>query len=159
MPEGLGSPHPAAGRAQDRALAAFLSAAARLPDRSDPAARARLAAAPAGAPAALGRSPAEAAEGTGARVLVETSKSPERTLAFDRLPAAQVRVLNLVRDPRAVAVGWWRKAPGPLRPWRNLRLWRARPARLSAWAPALGPRFRRLYPGPARAVAHPADEG
>jgi hypothetical protein len=145
VPEGLGSAAGAeAARAQGSALAALFAAAARLPDWGDPAAVRRLGAEHAGALAVLRRTLAAAASRAGAAVLVDTSKLPEMALAFELIPGASTRVLNLVRDPRAVAVSWWRREARPLRLWRNIRQWRSRQARLASWAPALGDRFRRL---------------
>ena len=146
VPEGLegGGDAAAAARAQSAALGGFLAAAARARDWADPATRAALARDHAPALALLGRTLAATARRAGAGVLVDTSKAPEMALAFDLLPGAETRVLNLVRDPRAVAASWWRRQPGLARAWRNARLWRARQERLAAWAPTLGRRFRRL---------------
>jgi len=45
----------------------------------------------------------------GCRVVVDSSKVPPYGLLLDRMPGIDLRVLHLVRDPRAVAYSWLRK--------------------------------------------------
>ena len=43
---------------------------------------------------------------TGARVLVDSSKSPSQGFVLTRIPGLEVTTVHLVRDPRAVAHAW-----------------------------------------------------
>jgi hypothetical protein len=45
----------------------------------------------------------------GARTLIETSKDPTFACLLMRMPSADVRILHLVRDSRAVAYSWTRR--------------------------------------------------
>ena len=78
---------------------------------------------------------------TGASHFVDSSKSPEVALALSLLPDAELCVLNLVRDPRAVACSWYRKKQSLSALLRNARDWPARQRRLQDWQAALGDRF------------------
>lgn len=49
----------------------------------------------------------------GGKVLVDASKFPSYALLLSRLPAIDLYVLHLVRDPRAVAYSWQRKKLDP----------------------------------------------
>ncbi len=61
------------------------------------------------------------------RVLVDASKSPAHGLALSRLPDLELRLVHLVRDPRALAHSWWKRrkpqtlelAPGGTMPGRS----------------------------------------
>lgn len=81
---------------------------------------------------------------SGADTLIDSSKTPEMALAFELAFPGQVQVLNLTRDPRAVAVSWHRKTKS----WRNtiksIRTFSARQARLEEWAMTLGARFHQM---------------
>ncbi len=46
---------------------------------------------------------------TGARVIVDSSKVPSYAALLSRVPGLDLRVLHLVRDPRAVAYSWLRR--------------------------------------------------
>ncbi len=46
------------------------------------------------------------AEVTGARVLVDSSKSPSQGYVLARIPGVELTTVHLVRDPRAVAYAW-----------------------------------------------------
>ena len=48
---------------------------------------------------------------TGASLVVDSSKLPSYGYVLDRLPAVDLFVLHLVRDPRAAAFSWRRKKP------------------------------------------------
>lgn len=52
---------------------------------------------------------AAVAETAGARVVVDTSKSPAYGRLLRELPGVRLAVLHLVRDPRAVAYSWTRR--------------------------------------------------
>jgi hypothetical protein len=128
---------------------AFFKDAARSADWSDARVRARLRqrheAFLHGLHAVLVKIAAE----TAARHLVDSSKSPEMALAFSLLPDVDLYLLNLVRDPRAVACSWHRKKgsrkKGSLKALiRNARDWTSRQRRLERWKPALGAGFLAL---------------
>ena len=78
---------------------------------------------------------------TGARVFVDTSKTPDFAVALGRLPNVDLYVLNLVRDPRAVACSWYRKKRSVSALIKNARDWLRRQQQLEAWQPELGDRF------------------
>ena len=78
---------------------------------------------------------------TGARNFVDTSKTPEVALAFELLPNVDLYLLNLVRDPRAVACSWFRKDGSFLKMTKLARDWKVRQRRLEEWKPELMPRF------------------
>lgn len=81
------------------------------------------------------------AEVTNSDAFVDSSKLPEMALAFDLAQPSRLRVLNLVRDPRAVAVSWHNKNPSLAATLRNARIWRARQRRLADWSKSLGERI------------------
>ena len=81
---------------------------------------------------------------TGASSFVDTSKTPEVALAFSLLPNVELYVLNLVRDPRAVACSWHKRKKSFTATCRNARDWLVRQRRLEEWKPALGSKFRVL---------------
>lgn len=71
----------------------------------------------------------------GASVIVDTTKFPSYLNVLDRTPELEVKVLHLVRDPRAVVYSWWRrplkdkeKEPGMLDILSNFR-YRRNPVR------------------------------
>jgi hypothetical protein len=78
---------------------------------------------------------------TGANTFVDTSKVPTFALAAELLPDAELYLLNLVRDPRAVACSWYRKNGSLIATAKQAREWQRRQQRLEDWRPALGPRF------------------
>jgi hypothetical protein len=84
------------------------------------------------------------ADVTRASTFVDTSKTPEVALAFSLLPNAELYVLNLVRDPRAVACSWHKRKKSFTATCRNARDWLVRQRRLEEWKPALGSKFRVL---------------
>ena len=53
------------------------------------------------------------AEVTGARVVVDASKGPALGQALAGAPGIDLRLLNVVRDPRAVAWSWRRQVERP----------------------------------------------
>jgi hypothetical protein len=78
---------------------------------------------------------------TGATHVVDSSKIPEMALALSLLPDAELYLLNLVRDPRAVACSWHKKTGSISALVKNARDWTTRQRRLEGWKPALGERF------------------
>lgn len=75
---------------------------------------------------------------------VDSSKTPEVALALSLIPNSELYLLNLVRDPRAVACSWHKKKQSLSALIRNARDWSARQRRLQDWKPALGERFLTL---------------
>lgn len=65
------------------------------------------------------------------RMLIDSSKSVDLCLALSLLPQVELKILNLVRDPRAVAVSWAKvlKRPKVLR--GRTRNWAGRQRRLA----------------------------
>lgn len=84
------------------------------------------------------------AQETGATHFVDTSKAPEVALAFELLADTELYLLNLVRDPRAVACSWYKRKKSISALVRNARDWRARQRRLRGWQPGLQERFHTL---------------
>jgi len=84
------------------------------------------------------------ADVTGASTFVDTSKAPEVALALSLLPDVDLYLLNLVRDPRAVACSWHKRKKSFSATCKNARDWLVRQRRLEAWKPGLGDRFLTL---------------
>ena len=84
---------------------------------------------------------ARISEASGARVFVDTSKTPEFAVALNDLPNVDLYVLNLVRDPRAVACSWYKKKRSISALVRNARDWLKRQQQLEAWKADLGERY------------------
>lgn len=122
----------------------FMADAARQADWADPAFRQRMAERHAGFLAGVAGVLDGIAERTGATWFVDSSKAPEVALAFDLLPGAELWLLNLVRDPRAVAVSWLNRKQSTMTALRMARDWGARQHRLERWRTALGKRFLTL---------------
>jgi hypothetical protein len=59
---------------------------------------------------------------SGARVIVDSSKSPAHGLIISRLANLEVHVVHLVRDPRAVAFSWTRQRRNPETHWKTENL-------------------------------------
>ena len=74
---------------------------------------------------------------TGARVLVDASKSPEIAFAIKLAGTLDVRVANLVRDPRAVAVSWTKKRGEEMAVNQIAAMW-LRQRRIDQWSSRLG---------------------
>ncbi len=72
---------------------------------------------------------------------VDSSKTPEMALAFSLLPNVDLYVLNLIRDPRAVACSWQKRESSFSTTTKKTRDGLLRQRRLEGWKPALGPRF------------------
>lgn len=118
------------------ALALFMSDAAQLTDWNDRAGLARLARDHGDMLALLTTTLQTLARRGLARTLIDSSKSPEFALAVHLTGQFDCHVLNMVRDPRAVAVSWKRKKAGRIG--RKLDAWKARQDRLTGWADAPG---------------------
>ena len=80
-------------------------------------------------------------EATGASVFVDTSKAPDFAVALSELSNVDLYVLNLVRDPRAVACSWYKKKRSFSALIKNARDWLRRQQQLEAWRSDLGDRF------------------
>ena len=123
---------------------AFFQAADDLADWSEPSARDWLVAHHAGYLGTLRSMLEEVAETTGCSRFVDISKSPQTSLALSLLPDVELRVLNLVRDPRAVAYGFHRDTGSAWAGLRFARDWRIRQRRLDGLAAQFGRRYRVL---------------
>ena len=84
------------------------------------------------------------AAATHASTFVDTSKRPEVALAFELLDNTEMVLLNLVRDPRAVACSWYIRKNSFSATVKNARDWAIRQRRLAGWQPALTGRFHTL---------------
>ncbi|WP_238381039.1 sulfotransferase [Alkalilacustris brevis] len=145
--DGMFSPSASGGltpAAMRRRGAAFLNSADQVADWGDVEARAQLRAEHEGFLHPLAALLDATSETSGARVLVETSGDPRVALALDLLEGGDLRVLNLLRDPRAVACSSYRRAGGLAATWRELRRWRRRQQRLEQWRHGLGARYMAL---------------
>ena len=78
---------------------------------------------------------------TGARAFVDTSKTPEYARTLGELPGVELYVLNLVRDPRAVACSWYKRKKSFSGVVKNSRDWLRRQQALENWKPELAERF------------------
>jgi hypothetical protein len=121
-------------------MGAYRNDAESIPDWTDGAALTRLANRHASYIDRLGAFLSASAEVTGVEALLDTSKSPEVALAFSLTGGADVRVLNLLRDPRAVVVSWEKKW-GREAAIRYSHIWGERQRRLLRWSEVLGERF------------------
>ena len=81
------------------------------------------------------------ADVTHASHFVDTSKTPEMSLAFSLMPDMELYLLNLVRDPRAVACSWHKRKGSISAMFKNGRDWAARQRRLESCKLGLGSRF------------------
>ncbi len=79
---------------------------------------------------------------SGAQVLVDSSKSPEFALACHLIGTMDIHVLNLIRDPRAVACSWAKRKPRSIN--QRLDAWGRRQRRLAGWQETDGLRHRSL---------------
>lgn len=83
----------------------------------------------------------ELAKTTGAQTFVDTSKTPEYARSLGKLPGVELYVLNLVRDPRAVACSWYKRKKSVTGIFRNSRDWLRRQEALESWRAELAERF------------------
>jgi hypothetical protein len=81
---------------------------------------------------------------TGADTFIDASKSPEMAFALSLTSGTEAFVLNLVRDPRAIAVSWYKRRGGWKTAWDSGRTWAQRQQQLSRWSHGLAPRFMEL---------------
>ncbi|MDJ0822831.1 MAG: sulfotransferase, partial [Paracoccaceae bacterium] len=129
-------------RDMDHRMRAFMLDAGGVRDWSESAALEHLRQAHAPYLADLHRFLAAAQTVTGATQMVDSSKAPETALAL-WMTGAETYVLNVVRDPRAVAVSWARKT-GKSRIQKYMTAWRDRQHRLATWPEAPGLHHRQL---------------
>jgi len=83
---------------------------------------------------------------TGCRVIVDASKWPMYAYLLDQLPALELSILHLIRDPRAAAFSWTRAKeyePGTLLPYQS-------PLKTTAYWLAWNPAIIRLWRRPDR---------
>lgn len=78
-----------------------------------------------------------AAEVAGASVVVDASKGPALGLALAGAPGIDLRMLNVVRDPRAVAWSWSRRVTRPHVTGQGQEMWRIPAARAAVQWSAL----------------------
>jgi hypothetical protein len=97
---------------------------------------------------------------SGRSIVVDSSKHPGRALALALIPAIDLRLVHLVRDPRGVA--WSMRSPRRSRPlpsWRSAMLWNARNKVVSDLGRRLGPgraclvRYEDLVAAPQQTLA------
>ena len=124
-----------------RSMKAFFRDAARLRDWSDAAAIERLAARHRTFLDRLGAVLDALQRVSGAAEFIDASKSPEMALALALTEGTDLRVLNLVRDPRAIAVSWHKRRGEVLAGWEFSRVWAKRQQALVRWSRSLGERF------------------
>lgn len=74
-----------------------------------------------GLPEALGDLYRAIAQESGARVIVDSSKLPTYGAVLGEVPGIDLRVVHLVRDPRAAAFSWLREKPLPDRPGASMQ--------------------------------------
>jgi sulfotransferase family protein len=87
---------------------------------------------------------------TGCRVIVDSSKSPSYGRVLSGIPGLDVHVVQLVRDPRAVAYSWVRKKLQRDDPRRKRSMRSHGPAASSAYWNMLNESTRLLWPEAAR---------
>ncbi len=78
---------------------------------------------------------------THATTFIDTSKAPRYAAAFGEIPNVDLYVLNLIRDPRAVACSWYKRKKSFSATIRNARDWVKRQKTLEDWRSALGDHF------------------
>lgn len=139
--EVFGAPPDTALQSMRGEMKSFFRDAARLRDWSDSAAVAGLAGRHAAFLARLGTFLDALQRTTGASDFIDASKSPEMALALALTTGTDLRVLNLVRDPRAIAVSWARRRRRVFAGWEFSRTWAQRQRVLSRWSRTLGTRF------------------
>jgi hypothetical protein len=79
---------------------------------------------------------------TGARAFIDSSKAPAFARKLGELPGVELFVLNLVRDPRAVACSWYKRKRSVSNLVKNARDWLHRQRALERWGTELGDRFK-----------------
>jgi LPS sulfotransferase NodH len=71
---------------------------------------------------------------SGAVALIDSSKSPEIALALSLTKSANLRVVNLRRDPRAVICSLAKRGLPPSKLRKKMRIWRIRDLQLHRWS-------------------------
>lgn len=128
----------------DALTQAFARDARVLNDWGDPDARAALRSdhsAYLGLLGALVRRLREQADGA---TLIDSSGTPEMALALELLPETDLRVINLLADPRAEVAGRRADAMRLRAALRDAREWKRRQDRLERWRHGLGARYMAL---------------
>jgi hypothetical protein len=85
-----------------------------------------------------------AAQQAGGRMLIDSSKSVDLALALHLAPTVNLRILNLVRDPRAVAVSWSKVLKRHMVLRRRTRNWAGRQRRVAILQGLAPERFMRM---------------
>ncbi len=129
-------------RAAETRMRAFVSDADAVDDWADTAALQQLATTHAAFLEDLRRYLRATLDVSGARLLVDSSKTPEIALAVWLAGETDVFVLNMMRDPRAVACSWAKRKSSGIA--RKMRAWVSRQRRLTRWGDADGLRHRAL---------------
>lgn len=127
-----------------RSMKDFFRDAARMQDWSAPGTTERLARRHSGFIGQLAAALDALQAVTGASVFIDASKSPEMALALSLTEGTELFVLNLVRDPRAIAVSWRKRRGRMLAGWEFSRVWARRQRQLSRWSKGLGARFTQV---------------
>ena len=117
---------------------AFFKDAANASNWSDPKTRSKLKSQHSQYLAGIGAVLHHIVQTTQATHFVDSSKAPELALAFSLLPDAELYLLNLVRDPRAVVCSEYKRTQSYSAVIKNARDWTARQRRLEEWKPAFG---------------------
>ena len=81
------------------------------------------------------------AQTTGARIFVDTSKAPAFAQRLGDIPGVELYILNLLRDPRAVACSWYKRKSSITGVIRNSLDWQHRQQELQRLQDQLGDRF------------------
>lgn len=127
-----------------RSMKAFFGDAARRRDWSAPGTTEQLARRHAGFIVQLAAELDAIQAVTGASTFIDASKSPEMALALSLTAGTDLFVLNLVRDPRAIAVSWHKRRGRMLAGWEFSRVWARRQRQLARWSKARGDRFTQV---------------
>ena len=101
----------------------FRQAAKASADWASPAYRNRIATEQASFLTRLGRLYVLSSEQADGRMLIDSSKSLDLVFALSLIPEISLKILNLVRDPRAVAVSWGKKMKNTEKLRRRTAVW------------------------------------
>jgi len=128
----------------DEKMRAFMNAAANTPDWSQPKTLNGLAETHSEYISAVRILVETCFEISGARTLIDISKSPEIALSFHLAAVAEIFVLNVVRDPRAVACSWAKKGLKGAVLDKQIDAWKVRQLRLAQWPATSGLQHQKL---------------
>ncbi|MCD4692061.1 MAG: sulfotransferase [Calditrichales bacterium] len=92
---------------------------------------------------------------TSARVIVDSSKNPAYAYMLSMIPAVDLHIVHLIRDPRATVCSWLKKKEGlwQTSSWRTAFSWNVRNVMTELLGRKLGRRYLKLYYE--EFVAHP----